>query len=303
MPVMCQICGAERQIIHNSHLKTHDMTVDEYRKMFQGVEMVSQEYRYLKSKSQMGRKPWNVGKTRAEDPRIPQPWLGKTHSQTTRDKISATVVELWRDPEYIRKQERTLYQRISDIHQSRIGKTYEEIYGEEKAIIVKNKLSVANTGFKQSEETIANRVAKTSGEDHYLYGKHQPLTQRLRHSKSMKKLFDEGKLDGKRMMEIAKGDNPAENRFAMLHPQFKRQACIILPTEIIIRERAQSTVKGGLLRYFVDFLDEENNIVYEIDELGHYKDITKIKKDRRKDRILNELGYNVVRIRKEDVLN
>lgn len=303
MLVICQICGAERKIIHNSHLKIHGMTVDEYRNMFPSVEMVSQEYRDVISESQIGRKPWNTGKTRAEDPRIPQPWLGKSRSQKTRDKISVIITELWKDPEYVKRQERTLYQRIVTINRNRQGRTLEEIYGVERGKELRQVWSDSHKGLKQSKETIAKRVTKISGENHYLYGRQQPLTQRMKHSRSMKKLFDEGNLDGKRMIKIAKGDNPAENRFAMLHPQLKRQACIVLPTEVIIRERSPGVVKGGLLRYFVDFLDEESNIVYEIDDFGHYTDVTKMQKDGRKDRILNELGYDVVRIRKEDVLN
>lgn len=255
----CLICGKRMRLITGTHLKSHGVSVEDYRQMFPGCQFASVSF-------------------------------------------ADGLKQKWKDPDYREKQERTLYKRVTDIHRSRVGKTLEEIYGEERGKLIRQKLSDSHKGYQPSDEARARMSASISGKNHPLYGKRRSSTQRAKHSASMRRLFEEGKLNGDTMMRIAKGDNPAENTFAILHPELERQACIVLPTDIIIRERQPGTDRGGLLRFFVDFLDREKSIVYEIDGTEHRTDITKREKDGRRDRILQEIGFEVVRVSSESIL-
>ena len=43
--VKCKICGRDFRLITNTHLKTHDITSDEYKKKFPGASLISESYR------------------------------------------------------------------------------------------------------------------------------------------------------------------------------------------------------------------------------------------------------------------
>lgn len=45
LKVKCEICGREFRLITNFHLKTHDITSDEYKKKFPGASLISESYR------------------------------------------------------------------------------------------------------------------------------------------------------------------------------------------------------------------------------------------------------------------
>jgi hypothetical protein len=117
----------------------------------------------------------------------------------------------------------------------------------------------------------------------------------------MLRKFVYSELDGYKMIRKAKGDNLGENTFARLHPTYLRQFSIHLPIEIIKRER--NGKRGGFTIPFVDFYDPETNTVYEIERDKAWKDITKRTKNECRERILRELGYNMVWISKEQFLN
>jgi hypothetical protein len=194
---------------------------------------------------------------------------------------------VWKTEDYRNKQYKTLPSRIHKIHQDKIGKTLEQIVHD--PISARAKMSKSHIGIKQSKDTIRKRVEKISGENHYLWGKQQPDTQRSKHSKAMKAKFISGELDGINMMKRAKGDNFYENKFAQEHPTFLRQYCVVLPTQMIKRECKS---RGGLRVFFVDFYDIVTNTIYEIMMVPKCRDAYKENKNMRREKILKELGYN-----------
>lgn len=86
-----------------------------------------------------------------------------------------------------------------------------------------------------------------------------------------------------------------ENLFSALYPHYKKQVHF-------------GTGKGGYEKYFakrytVDFYDEENDIIYEIDGANHNTELQKIKDKIRDYFFWHELGIKTVRLTNESVEN
>ena len=205
-------------------------------------------------------------------------------------KFIEKMKNIWKTDEYRDKQYKTLFDRVHKIQRDKIGKTLEQIVHDSTK--TRDRMSVSHIGIKQSKSTIKKRTDQFMGEKHYLWGKQQPETQRAKHSKSMKEKFKRGELDGFRMMKHAKGDNFFENKFAIEHPTFLRQFCVVIPNYIVKREN--KCKKGGLKVYFVDFYDVVTNTIYEVMLVPRCRDAYKENKNKRREKILRELGYNFI---------
>jgi len=91
-----------------------------------------------------------------------------------------------------------------------------------------------------------------------------------------------------------KGNTSTESEivFAELHPEFKRE--VSFGTGIGGLKKWKST------RFIADFVDEKNKIVYEIDGSSHTIPGRK-DRDMRKDAFLKSIGYEVIRIKEDDL--
>lgn len=64
MPIHCEICKKELLMITPAHLKKHQLTVKEYKKLYPNSIISSCERNALLSVTQLGRKSWNKGLTK-----------------------------------------------------------------------------------------------------------------------------------------------------------------------------------------------------------------------------------------------
>jgi G:T-mismatch repair DNA endonuclease (very short patch repair protein) len=56
--VKCEICGESFSVIHLAHLKSHDITLDEYKKKFPNAEYYSEEYSKNMRRNKTKNKEW-----------------------------------------------------------------------------------------------------------------------------------------------------------------------------------------------------------------------------------------------------
>ena len=101
--VICRICGGEFQQITHSHLREHDMTLEEYQNEFPEAQMISEKMRKRMSKAQAVENHPFFGKTR---PKHSEAMTGENNPAKrpeVRAKISATKTKYWKDPENIAK--------------------------------------------------------------------------------------------------------------------------------------------------------------------------------------------------------
>lgn len=120
-----------------------------------------------------GRIPWNKGLTKETDKRIPSPWLGKKrleHSKIMKKKmkgknpfdnrlnpaLSSEVKQKMKDNHWTKNGKWTKEQIKNKLGKSKKGKSYEEIYGKEKAEILKlnlkEKIKNRDFNYKHSDE-------------------------------------------------------------------------------------------------------------------------------------------------------
>ncbi len=156
--VVCPICKQKvKRIVSSGHLRKHKMTIKDFKEQFpnqvlscanynkklstsQLGKIVTQKTRKKISKRNKGKKAWNKGLTKETDERV------KRYGENT----SKTRKLLLRSGKLIHNslgQKRSLVARknISDAHIGQIStkknKTFEELYGKERAKIIKNKIA------------------------------------------------------------------------------------------------------------------------------------------------------------------
>lgn len=112
--VTCEICGKKLREITNTHLRIHDMTVDEYKKEFPDAETVSRGTRKKLKEKNSGENCYWYGKKRSAEARakmseshkgktlnashrkkIGEAQKGKTYSKEVRRKISGAIKEYY----------------------------------------------------------------------------------------------------------------------------------------------------------------------------------------------------------------
>lgn len=108
----CKVCEKEFQQITSSHLKTHGLTVDEYKNSFPQAQIFSSKTRLFLSekckeqnnsstfgfkdnhKVNEGKNPWNKNKTKNDDPRIKGD--NRLKSKETKYKMSLIMKEKYK---------------------------------------------------------------------------------------------------------------------------------------------------------------------------------------------------------------
>ena len=132
MSIKCLLCGEEFGAITNTHLKyVHDVTLDDYRRMFPGVELASKELRYRLSDA--------VSEALTEDVRkqMSESHIGHEVSEETRKQIAASLDGRERSEETKRK----------------LSVSLTDFWCSEEGEEVRQKLSVWRAGYKSSEVT------------------------------------------------------------------------------------------------------------------------------------------------------
>jgi len=133
--VICKVCNKKFKRITNTHLKKHEITVEEYKRMFPKVPIISEEMRDLYSIKFKGENNPMYGKKRPD---------------------------------------------LSKLCKARKGKTWEEIYGEEKAKELKklkSELFKNNNPMKRPEvREYMSRILK-GRKNWWMYGENNPMNR------------------------------------------------------------------------------------------------------------------------------
>lgn len=134
--IRCEICKKYFDFINPTHLKTHEITVEQYRNMFPFAVFVSDKRReqlseQMKGESNPSKRPEVIEKIRKKK-------LGKKFPYKPRPKMKGKLLgdnNPMNRPEVKEKHLITLRNPEvgAKISLAKKGKTYEEIYGEEKA--------------------------------------------------------------------------------------------------------------------------------------------------------------------------
>ncbi|KKL23943.1 hypothetical protein LCGC14_2420330 [marine sediment metagenome] len=191
---------------------------------------------------------------------------------------------------------------LCKINQSRIGKTWEESYGE-KAKGMKIKMSkrmkeLRRQGHNPMKSETAKRKVGINTKKRWREGKFNHLSELMkgnqygkgyRHTAAFRKNMSD--FQKRRVKELmARGEhslqriprNPySDKKFAKMHPYLKRQF--------------------NVDRFLFDFYDTKTNTDIEIDGTHHTRP-GRIIKDKERDRIVSALGYKIVRILAKSVL-
>ena len=153
----CLECGKELKIINSLHLKSHNMTCDEYEKKF-NVKI----------------KPWNKGLTKETDERVKKQSInqtGRIFSEKHIENLSKSHIGILKGKTYEEihgiEKAKELRENRSKTHKDKVvkedtkiklrklyeGKTYKEIHGEEKAKEIKFKI----------RKNVIKRIKKNGG--------------------------------------------------------------------------------------------------------------------------------------------
>ena len=104
--VRCEICGREFEQITPAHLKTHGITMHEYREHFPDASLVSEGFRKKISEVTSGKEPWNKGLTKETDDRIKK--ISEKQSKTKKEFFASEKGQKWLD-EHIRDENSPLF--------------------------------------------------------------------------------------------------------------------------------------------------------------------------------------------------
>lgn len=157
----------------------------------------------------------------------------------------------------------------------RKGKTYEELYGPEKAKEYKGKIAA----YKRSPESNEKRsiTCKKSGCGTYNKGKATPKDVKLKISEKMKlRVLSEEHKTKIRLSNLEYIQKCLALNGNKMTPRFNIKACYLF--DEIAKEKSihiQHALNGGEyyvkeLGYWVDGYDSANNVVYEYDEKHHF---------------------------------
>lgn len=281
--VKCEICGELFGRITPSHLSKHGTTTESYRTTYPLSSLVSTSVLDICS---VKKKEWHKNKIWTDNDRFKigsgnrgkifsdeyRKKLSDSHknrnpvSESTRRKISNSKLDKPRSTE--------LKERLRVF---RSGKTYDDLYGIERANVIRRKLSniSAITGFQPGNMAFGGRT-------------HTNETKRKMRLAAIKRL---------------------QNRVTTgFRPNYNKRACDYF-NDLMIKTNTHiiHTENGGefhipSLGYWVDGYDKQNNIVYEVYERRHFR-TRNVKKDMiRQLAIINELHCDFVIVR-EDELN
>lgn len=280
--VKCEICEKMFGRINSTHLLKHGISINEYRQIYPNAKLVSQniiDICSIKKKEWHENKIWtdedrfkigrgNRGKKFSKDRRLT---LSNSHknrkplSEESRKKISNSKIGIKRTDDVKKK--------LSDF---RNGKTYEELYGDDFAKIVRKKVSNNSKifGFQKNNSAFKGK-------------KHRDDTKLKMRTSAIKQL-----------------QNKFRDGFV---PNYNKRACsyfndLMEKTNTFI----QHAENGGEyylenLGYWLDGYDIKNNIVYEFYEKRHFSK-KQIEKDlNRKKEIIGELKCQFIVITEDEI--
>ena len=228
--VRCEICGKEFDQITNIHIKTHGITMYEYREQFLDALLISDSCRKKLSEALMGKEPWNKGKTKetdagvkknseniSEDSKIQCEICGKkfefitgshlkTHGMTTYDYIEQFPDASMASDGHCKK-----------ISEALTGKepTSKMIDGHKRAAKKVSKILIGRPLTEEHKQHLRDSSPHLSGEDHSMFGKHltEATKQKLSKAKLGKPLTEEHKqhLRGEKNGNYGKRGDEAPN--------------------------------------------------------------------------------------------
>ena len=112
MSIKCLLCGKEFGAVTWMHLKhTHDITLDDYREMFPGAELLSEETRHLLSEVMTDELIQQISTKVSESmienwkspeyaKRMSESHTGWHHSEESTRRRSESMTEVWKNPEF-----------------------------------------------------------------------------------------------------------------------------------------------------------------------------------------------------------
>lgn len=172
MKVKCKICKKELNSINNSHLRKHNLSVREYKKLF-GNDTISSELRKKYSLANKKKIPWNIGLTKEIDIRVQRmsdKLKGTTHSELHKKRISKSLKGKTKgrkspfkgiayEEQFGRKIANKRKKRLSEIHK---GKTVSK---ETRKILSELKKETTWKNEKNYEIRLKNVSIKYSGKN------------------------------------------------------------------------------------------------------------------------------------------
>lgn len=221
--VKCMICGEEFDWLPR-HITVHNINTKEYKKKFPDAEIMSEKVRLSRTDSNnpmYGAVPWNKGLTKDTDSRV------KKYSVSKKGK---------------RK----------DLVEKQLGKTFEEIWGEEKGREIANKISKAKKEKYAFGETVSQSKGKTKKNDEgcrkrskALTGKPKSEEHKKNLSKSRRILFKDP-IFVQKMIKVwnIKPNKPEKLIYSLLNH--------ILPKEYVINVKGNKLIIGRKIPDFVN---------------------------------------------------
>ena len=141
--VRCMICGAELEWVTGHHLRTqHGISTEDYKRMFPGVSTYSPSLGRKVSKGLLGHEctedtkqkisEATTGQTRSEEVReqMSRSATGRVASSETRSRMSTSMIELWKDPEYLAKMKKRLGRPSSEETNQKIAHSLQTAISE-----------------------------------------------------------------------------------------------------------------------------------------------------------------------------
>jgi len=258
----CRYCGKTTK---NNYCRGHH---PRSRNGFKKGHAVPKSWRKIMSEKKIGFIPHHKGKTK--------------ESYEPLMKISKALTGRKQSEEHRRKNIK------SHIGQKNPRKeiTYEEYYGKEKALKIKEKNRLGHVGIKHSEESKRKLSEKTKGKNAYWYGKKR---LNIRGNNSSNK-----RPEVKEKLRKAAINYKKENNLIFLNIG-KHETQLL--DEFELSNRIKIIRQYEICGYVVDGYCEELNIAIEVDEKYHNSEKRKIKDIKRQKEIKRELDCQFIRIK------
>ncbi len=180
--INCEICGKELKAVGWKHLRTHSMTVDQYKTQFPTAKLYSDESALKKSQ---GAKQANANRQ------------GKPRSEEVKRKISNTKKQNPTEPW-------NKGMPLSDKHKSHLSTVKRDLYAS-------GKIHHWNTG-NQTPDKVKKNISDTALSQHRTYSD----TSKHKRSITMNKLYDDGWIHpSRRPMSIQQRKNTMFERYGV----------------------------------------------------------------------------------------
>ena len=254
-------------------------------------------------KSHLGQKSWCKGLTKETDKRvalIAEKKIGmkRNYSQYHVIRICPMCNNEFDDIQSSKKK----FCSLKCANTSRRGKPNGR-KGKKVSLAIRKKISIAHKGYVTSEETKKKLSIALKGRTAWNKGKHNIFSkealQKISDRHRGRKVSDEFR---RKMRHIAL--DRIQNTKGQIQPNYNRQACeFFKKLNLIFCLGGKHAENGGEYRvkdlgYFLDFYEQDLNLVIEWDERSHYKNGKLSSKDiRRQQEIEDYLKCDFLRIK------